>query len=61
MKPTISAKDDPLLSLRGSGKALWADEHADEYVRRLREDSDEPVLLERDTTDGGQSGSLHHE
>jgi hypothetical protein len=29
--------DDPLLSLRGSGKYLWADEHADEYVRRLRE------------------------
>jgi len=30
-------KNDPLLALRGSGKALWADEHADEYVRRLRE------------------------
>jgi hypothetical protein len=30
-------ESDPLLSLRGSGKALWADEHADEYVRRLRE------------------------
>jgi hypothetical protein len=30
-------KDDPLLALRGSGKELWADEHADEYVRRLRE------------------------
>jgi|ERR1700722_338423 hypothetical protein len=28
---------DPLLALAGSGKALWADEHADEYVRRLRE------------------------
>ncbi len=28
---------DPLLALRGSGKNLWADEHADEYVRRLRE------------------------
>lgn len=28
---------DPLLALRGSGKGLWADEHADEYVRRLRE------------------------
>lgn len=28
---------DPLLSLAGSGKLLWADEHADEYVRRLRE------------------------
>ncbi len=29
--------DDPLLALRGSGKKLWANEHADEYVRRLRE------------------------
>jgi hypothetical protein len=32
-----SSKKDPLLSLRGSGKHLWADEHADDYVRRLRE------------------------
>jgi hypothetical protein len=30
-------KNDPLLQARGSGKHLWADEHADEYVRRLRE------------------------
>jgi hypothetical protein len=30
-------KNDPLLALRGSGKKLWADEHADDYVRRLRE------------------------
>jgi len=29
--------EDPLLALRGSGKRLWADEHADDYVRRLRE------------------------
>ena len=29
--------NDPLLALYGSGKRLWADEHADEYVRRLRE------------------------
>ena len=28
---------DPLLALRGSGRELWADEHADEYVRRVRE------------------------
>lgn len=34
----VKARDaDPLLALRGSGKRLWADEHADEYVRRLRE------------------------
>ena len=32
-----SAEDDPLLRLRGSGKQLWADEPADEYVNRLRE------------------------
>lgn len=29
--------EDPLLALRGSGKQLWAQEHADEYVRHLRE------------------------
>lgn len=28
---------DPLLLLAGSGKDIWADESADEYVRRLRE------------------------
>jgi hypothetical protein len=27
---------DPLLELRGSGKDIWADEHADEYLRHLR-------------------------
>jgi hypothetical protein len=32
-----SCREDPLLSLRGSGKEIWADEHADDYVRRLRE------------------------
>jgi hypothetical protein len=30
-------KNDPLLALRGSGKHIWADEHADDYIRRLRE------------------------
>lgn len=30
-------EQDPLLALRGSGRKLWADEHADDYVRRLRE------------------------
>lgn len=30
-------KNDPLLALRGDGKDLWADEPADEYVRRIRE------------------------
>jgi len=28
---------DPLLALAGSGARLWSSEHADEYVRRLRE------------------------
>jgi hypothetical protein len=32
-----ASTEDPLLALRGSGKRLWADEHADDYVRRLRE------------------------
>jgi len=31
------ALDDPLLALAGSGRKLWADEHADDYVQRLRE------------------------
>jgi hypothetical protein len=30
-------KNDPLLALYGDGKDLWADERADDYVRRLRE------------------------
>ena len=30
-------KNDHLLALRGSGKHIWADEHADEYIRCLRE------------------------
>jgi hypothetical protein len=34
---TRAIKNDPLLALRGSGKDIWADEHADDYVRRLRE------------------------
>lgn len=29
-------QSDPLMALCGSGKELWADEHADEYVARLR-------------------------
>jgi len=32
-----AAETDPLLALAGSGKKLWSDEHADEYVNRLRE------------------------
>jgi hypothetical protein len=34
----IRWEDDPLIRLIGSGKHIWADEHADEYVHRLRED-----------------------
>ena len=29
---------DALLALEGSGKELWKDEHADEYINRLREE-----------------------
>lgn len=29
---------DSLLALKGTGKHIWADEHADEYVARLRSD-----------------------
>jgi hypothetical protein len=36
-RPGKAARTDPLLALYGSGKKLWADEHADEYVKRLRE------------------------
>ena len=28
---------DPILALRGLGRALWADEEADAYVSRLRD------------------------
>jgi hypothetical protein len=34
---TLADERDPLLALIGSGKDLWANEHADEYVQRLRE------------------------
>jgi len=33
----VTPEADPLLALRGSGRQLWADEPADQYVRRLRE------------------------
>jgi len=31
-----SYEDDPLIRLIGSGRHIWADEHADEYVENLR-------------------------
>jgi hypothetical protein len=34
---SILPEEDPLLRLRGSGKHLWAAEHGDDYVRRVRE------------------------
>jgi hypothetical protein len=40
-----AAEPDPLLSLVGTGKGLWASEPADEYVRRLRDGWDEPVTV----------------
>jgi hypothetical protein len=33
---TSNYEDDPLIRLIGSGKHIWADEHADEYVENLR-------------------------
>jgi hypothetical protein len=33
----VQRDSDPLLALRGSGREIWANEHADQYVRRLRE------------------------
>ena len=36
-KVKVPDETDPLLALRGSGKDVWSDEHADEYVQRLRE------------------------
>jgi hypothetical protein len=30
--------DDPLLRLTGSGRHIWADEHADKYVEKLRKE-----------------------
>jgi hypothetical protein len=30
-------QSEPLLALRGSGRELWAEELADEYIRRLRD------------------------
>ena len=36
---------DPILSLRGLGKAIWADEDADAYVERLRDGRSEQDLL----------------
>ena len=32
----VNWEDDPLIRLIGSGKHIWADEHADEYVENLR-------------------------
>lgn len=34
---STASQEDPLLALRGSGKNLWAEEHGDAYVRRLRD------------------------
>jgi len=39
-KRSNAIENDPLLALRGSGREVWANEHADEYIRRLREDWD---------------------
>src|SRR5271169_6831549 len=38
--PAAVVQNDPLLKLAGSGKDLWSDEYADDYVRRLRQNWD---------------------
>jgi hypothetical protein len=46
---------DLLLALYGSGKDLWADEDADEYVRRIRKGWDERTAwdhVESEATNG---------
>jgi hypothetical protein len=35
-----NTEEDPLLRLRGSGRHIWADEHADDYVERLRSEGE---------------------
>lgn len=37
-RPKRSRGPDPLLAIWGTGRDLWADEPADEYVERLRRD-----------------------
>ncbi len=34
------AEPDPLLALVGTGREVWADEHADAYIERLRSDGE---------------------
>ncbi len=34
---TSAIQQDPLLALQGSGKDIWANEPADQYIRRLRQ------------------------
>ncbi|MGA2571752.1 MAG: hypothetical protein ABSF23_14645 [Terracidiphilus sp.] len=34
--PQMQFEEDPLILLIGSGREIWADEHADEYVENLR-------------------------
>jgi hypothetical protein len=43
---TNAANSDPLLSLVGSGKDVWATEPSDDYVRRLRESWHEPLTVQ---------------
>ena len=35
--PRVAPESDSLLALAGSGKHVWDDEHADDYVHRLRQ------------------------
>lgn len=35
---SVLKRFDPLLALRGTGRRIWANEHADEFVHHLRAD-----------------------
>ncbi len=34
-----SLANDPLLALRGTGKVIWSNEHADDYINNLRREN----------------------
>ena len=42
-----SAEEDPLLAAIGSGRHIWREEHADEYIDRLRSGWDSTADLAR--------------
>ncbi len=43
----VSVEEDPLLAAIGSGRHIWQDEHADEYINKLRSGWDSTADLAR--------------